>query len=153
MDKSSEVLESTNNKKNIIQPIIELSESQPIKTSSCSIFSFFKYFSCTSSKPTVIRTQSLGDAIAQATLELQKEAQAQAVAQNKVVEQAQELAKAVEQAQVVEQALAEAEAEAKESILDPTTVELLIKVTDGVRVVTEKNKEEKKEKMYELSDV
>ena len=141
MDKASETqtLDSNEKKENIAKPIIELSKSQPLKTPSFSIFSIFfflKYLSCTSSKPSVIQTQSLGDAIAQATLEL-KEA-----AEYRVSETVEQAALAVvEQAQVLKQVQADAEAQAKETILDPTTVKLLISVTDGVRVVTEKDKE------------
>ena len=138
MEKASEpnTLDSNEKKENIAKPIIELSESQPLKTSAFSIFFFLKYFSCTSSNSAVIETQSLGDAIAQATLEL-KEA-----AEYRVSETVEQAALAVvEQAQVLKQVQADAEAQAKETILDPTTVELLIKVVDGIRVVTEKDKE------------
>jgi hypothetical protein len=161
MDKAKEIL--TLDSKDIAKPIIELSKSQPLKSSSFSIFSFFKYFSCTSSKPTVINTQSLGDAIAQATLELQTEPEPEPEPEPEketesiigkaalaVVEQAEVLK------QVQEQALNQLDmkAQSKEDIMDPTTIELLIKVTDGVRVVTEKEKEKEEEnkKMDELTE-
>ena len=139
MEKASEpnTLDSNEKKENIAKPIIELSESQPLKTSAFSIFFFLKYFSCTSSNSAVIETQSLGDAIAQATLELQEQAKAQVQAK------AEELqAKAESIIEEVQSKIEEAQAQAKDSILDPTTVELLINVVDGVRVVTEKQKEE-----------
>ena len=166
MDKAKEI--QTLDTKDIAKPIIELSKDKSLKSSLqlSSIFSIFKYLSCTSNKTTVINMQSLEDAIAQATLELKEEKIKTIEKQLKeetektvekavlaVVEQAEVLKQAQIQAQ--EQALNQLDimkAESKEDIMDPTTIELLIKVSDGVRVVTEKEKEENPEKDNEKMD-
>ena len=166
MEKASEV--PTLDLKDISKPIIELSKNLPLKKPSLSILSFLKCLSCTSSRSTVIQTQSLGDAIAQATLELKEQVQTEVEENEKTVEKA--VLAVVEQAQVLKQAqMKEAEAQekeqeqealnqldimkaqSKEDIMDPTTIEILINVTDGLRVVTEKQKKEN-EKMDEPAE-
>jgi len=161
MEKTSEI--PTLDLKDVAKPIIELSKNQPLKKSSLSILSLLKYLSCISSRSTIIQTQSLGDAFAKATLELQEQVQIEVESVAKKVEEVKgETEKAVEkavlavveQAQVLKQAqMKEAEAQetealnqldimkaqSKEDIMDPTTIKILMNVTDGLRVVTEKN--------------